>query len=192
MVLKSAEVGEVVSPNSQGGSNARGSVCTMVALDSLEAQAEVPETSLSAVQLGAVASIYLDAYPEMAYTGHVDRIWPTANRQKATIEVRIKFDHPDGRLRPEMGVRVVFGAQSLVDADSGPAILIPQEAIVQLDGQQGVFVLERDTVKFREVDFGESRSGRVTVRLGLRVGERIVVDPPLSLQSGDRVRIQEG
>ena len=193
VILKNAEVGEVVSPNSQGGSNARGSVCTMVALDSLEVQAEVPETSLSAVEQDGSASIYLDAYPEITYTGHVDRIWPTANRQKGTIEVRIRFDHPDGRLRPEMGVRVVFGELgSGTEGDSDPVILIPEDAVVEIDGRTGVFFLERDVVRFREVDLGESRSGRITVSAGLQPGQNIVANPPLSLQPGDRVRIQEG
>ncbi|MEO2164413.1 MAG: HlyD family efflux transporter periplasmic adaptor subunit [bacterium] len=85
VVSKEAEVGEVVSPNSQGGSNARGSVATMVDFASLEAQAEVPETSLAAVRLGAPARIYLDAFPGAPYTGRIDRIWPAADRQKATV-----------------------------------------------------------------------------------------------------------
>ncbi|MFH0944505.1 MAG: HlyD family efflux transporter periplasmic adaptor subunit, partial [Planctomycetota bacterium] len=88
VVLKNAEVGEVVSPNSQAGSNARGSVATMVDFSSLEVQAEVPETSLSAVKVGAPARIFLDAFPDRPYSGKVERIWPTADRQKATIEVR--------------------------------------------------------------------------------------------------------
>ena len=108
VVLKDAEVGEVVSPNVQGGSNARGSVVTMVDFGSLEVQAEVPETSLASVVLGAPARVFLDAHPEKPYSGRVDRIWPTANRTKATVEVRIVFEERDDRLRPEMGVRVVF------------------------------------------------------------------------------------
>jgi multidrug resistance efflux pump len=111
-VLKDAEVGEVVSPNVQGGSSARGSVVTMVDFASLEVQAEVPETSLAAVVVGRGASIYLDAFPEKAYAARVDRIWPTANRTKATVEVRVAFLERDERLRPEMGVRVVFEAEA--------------------------------------------------------------------------------
>src|SRR5690606_1372654 len=91
VVLKDAEVGEVVSPNSQGGSNARGSVCTMVDFDSLEVQADVPETSLASVRIGAPVAIYLDAFPGRTYPGKVSRIWPTADRQKASIQVRIVF-----------------------------------------------------------------------------------------------------
>lgn len=194
VVLKDAEVGEVVSPNSQGGSNARGSVCTMVDLDSLEAQAEVQETSMAAVEVGAPATVFLDAYPDQPYRGVVDRIWPTANRQKATIEVRIKFDQPDAQLRPEMGVRVVFGAipteASAGDTVREPAILVPEGAVVELAGDRGVFLLERDAVRFAPVELGERRAGRVSVRSGLQAGQLIVLDPPLTLNSGDRVRVQ--
>lgn len=192
VVLKDAEVGEVVSPNSQGGSNARGSVCTLVDLDSLEAQAEVPESSLSAVVLGEPASIFLDAYPSVAYSGRVDRIWPTADRQKATVEVRIKFDAPDERLRPEMGLRIVFAAATPSEQQSAePAILIPIGAVIEQDGARGVFVLERDVVRFARVQLGDERGGRVVVSSGLEPGQRIVLDPPAGLGSEDRVRINQ-
>src|SRR6185436_6114369 len=115
VVLKDAEVGEVVSPNVQGGSNARGSVVTMVDFATLEVQAEVPETSLANVKPQAGARLYLDAYPDKPYKGRVDRIWPTANRTKATVEVRVTFLERDDRLRPEMGVRVVFSAEGAAE-----------------------------------------------------------------------------
>jgi len=197
VVLKDAEVGEVVSPNSQSGGSARGAVCTMVDFDSLEVQAEVPETSLSRVHLGAGANIYLDAYPEQRYRGQVDRIWPTADRQKATVEVRIRFLKRDQRLRPEMGVRVVFLAAGQAQENTPPQpaaaqILIPESTVVEIATKPGVFILERDdAVRFQEVTVGKRRAGRVQVQKGLRPGQRIVVDPPSSLKDGARVRVQK-
>jgi RND family efflux transporter MFP subunit len=193
VVLKDAEVGEVVSPNSQSGSNARGSICTLVDLDSLEAQAEVPETSLPAVAIGSPVSVFLDAYPEKAYRGRVTRIWPTANRQKATVEVRMSFDEPDGLLRPEMSARIVFAAapaDGSGDAPAARAILVSEDAIVASNGQNGVFVLEQDTVRFVPLELGERRAGRVAVLSGLAPGQRIVIDPPSNLRTGDRVRVE--
>ena len=192
VVLKNAEVGEVVSPNAVG-SQSRGSVVTMVDLASLEVQVEVPETSLAAVVAGAEAKIFLDAYPTEPYVGHVQRIWPTANRQKATIEVRVGFEQPDERLRPEMGVRVVF-ASAEAPATRGstePApegILVPADSVVHIDGRSGVFVLERDVARFREVQTGPQRGSRVLIEQGLEQGERLVLAPPASLSDGDRVR----
>lgn len=194
VVLKDAEVGEVVSPNVQGGSNARGSVVTMVDFATLEVQAEVPETSLGGVKLGAPARIWLDAYPEKSYPGRVDRIWPTANRSKATVEVRVVFEERDDRLRPEMGARVVFvedpGAAPSSAVVAEPVIVIQSDAVVHLEGADHVFVLERDLVRLRNVVVGEDRSGRRVVKEGLAEGELIVVAPPASLKDGQRVRVQ--
>jgi len=197
VVLKDAEVGEVVSPNAVGAQS-RGSVATMVDFATLEVQVEVPETNLAAVREGAPARIFLDAYPESAYEGSVLRIWPTANRQKATVEVRVGFDAPDARLRPEMGARVVFLGEEAEAAQvaqgnvaTEPVILIPRSAVVAIDGQDHVFVLERDLARARAVVLGEERSGRVVVREGLHSGERIVDAPPARLEDGDRVQ-EEG
>ena len=211
VVMKDAEVGEVVSPNSQGGSNARGSVCTMVDFDSLEVQADVQETNLASVRVGATANIYLDAYPERTYKGRVSRIWPTANRQKGSIEVRIVFLQRDKDLRPDMGVRIVFLDSAAVAAvaavaggaggDAGKAsvarsgekqILVPVEAVVEFDGKRGAFVLERDFVRFQVLEVGYSRAGRIAVYKGLRPGQRVVLDPPADLQTGSRVQEATG
>ncbi len=192
VVLKDAEVGEVVSPNVQGGSNARGAVCTLVDFDSLEVQANVPETTLGAVQLGAPADVFLDAFPDDRYEGQVDRVWPTADRQKATVEVRVKLLQRDERLRPEMGVRIVFrAADAAAPADataSRRAILVPEQALVQQGGATGAFVVERDSVRFAVVSAGERKGGSVAIDAGLVPGQRIVLDPPADLRDGSRVR----
>ncbi len=198
VVLKDAEVGEVVSPNSFGSANARGAVCTMVDFASLEVQADLPETSLSKVVVDAAATIFLDAYPERPYAGKVSRIWPTADRQQATIEVRVRFEAPDERLRPEMGVRVVFGTGTGAGADATtqppaddapPPILLDETALITEAGAQGVFVVERDVALFRKIRVGERRAGRVTVLEGLSEGQRVVISPPPRLADGDRVRL---
>jgi HlyD family secretion protein len=196
VVLKDAEVGEVVSPNSLGG-NSRGSVATMVDFDSLEVQVELPETNLSAAVVGAQATIFLDAEPERSYIGRVERIWPTANRQKATVEVRVRFDQPSEVLRPEMGARVVFGVREAAADDPAGAerkresvVLVPRSAVVPIDGKANVFVLERDVARLRAVGLGEEKNGRVVVRDGLVGGEKLIDEPPASLADGDRVRVQ--
>ncbi len=198
VVLKDAEVGEVVSPNSQGGSNARGSVCTMVDFDSLEVQADVPESSLQAVQVGGRVSIFLDAFPEKVYPGRVDRIWPTADRQKATIEVRARFDQRDEMLRPEMGVRIVFlpadtGEPAPVTAEQPLAavILLPEDAVVRLEGQDVVFVYEQGVARVRPVTVGGRRGSRVAVDSGLAEGEQVIAAPPARLEDGARVLVAD-
>jgi RND family efflux transporter MFP subunit len=192
VVLKDAEVGEVVTPNGVGG-NARGSVATMVDFATLEVQVELPETNLAAAVVGENATIFLDAYADRPYAGRVERIWPTANRQKATVEVRVRFDAPDQFLRPEMGARIVFGAkpaeQSADAPKSEPVVLVPLSAVVSINGQPHVFVLERDAVRAVAVRLGDEKSGRAVVREGLVGGERLVDSPPPSLADGERVRV---
>jgi len=193
VVLKDAEVGEVVSPNSQGA-NSRGSVATLVDLASLEVQIDLPETLLPQVSVDAPARIFLDAFPDRPYTGRILRIWPTANRQKATIELRVGFDAPDERLRPDLGARVVFGEEKEPVADSETLpdrVVIPVSAVVRIDGTDGVFVLERDVVRWRPLVPGGERAGRIVVEEGLAGGERIVDNPPPSLEDGERVRVAE-
>ncbi|QDU69398.1 efflux RND transporter periplasmic adaptor subunit [Engelhardtia mirabilis] len=198
VVLKDAEVGEVVSPNSQGGSSARGSVATMVDLDSLEVQAEVPETSLSAVEVGRPARVFLDAYPERPYSGSVDRIWPTADRQKATVEVRVRFDTRDADLRPEMGVRVVFlddddiAALDAAARGETPPLLLPRQALVERGGLQGVYMVDGGVARFREVHTDGERDGRPIVVSGVQEGEQIVAAPPEGLADGDVVKVADG
>jgi RND family efflux transporter MFP subunit len=167
----------------------------MVDLASLEVQANVAQTSLDAVVLGAPVKIYLDAWPERAYEGRVDRIWPTADRQKGTIEVRVAFLLPDERLRPELGARVVFlppGETAVPQAAARDGLIVPEEAVVTRDGQPVVFVLDGDRVQRRPVTVAERQGGRAAVSEGLADGEVVVLEPSASLSDGDRVRTGEG
>jgi len=191
VVLKDAEVGEVVSPTSMGGSSARGSVCTMVDFTSLEVQADVPETSIASVKLGAAANIYLDAYPGRTYPGRVSRIWPTASRQKASIEVRVVFEKRDQDLRPDMGARVVFLGDNKKAATTvgKPQILIPEDCLVEIKGRSAVFVLERDTVRLQFVEAGKRKSNKVEVLQGLKADQKIVSKPSSDLEDGGRIHL---
>jgi RND family efflux transporter MFP subunit len=203
VVLKDAEVGEVVSPNAQGAQS-RGSVATMVDFASLQVQVEMPERNIGAVTVGAPAKIFLDADPDRPYSGTVERVFPVASRQKATIEVRVRFDQLDDRLRPEMGARVVFLPHDRKEPGTAPGgeangavapppvgVLVPSTCIVKVEGRDGVFVLERDVATFRPIQGGEDRGGKVLVQSGLVGGERLVANPPLTLKDQERVRVKE-
>ena len=195
IVLKDAEVGEVVSPNSLGG-NSRGSVATMVDFASLEAQVELQETSIADVEIGASAAIFLDAFPSDRYDGRVDRVWPTANRQKGSIEVRVVFLNPDQRLRPEMGLRVVFSPseeQSPSEAQEPivGGVVVPQACVVESEGETVVFAVEHGRLVRRSVVLGPPRGNRASIESGVEEGDRIVIDPSPDLADGTRVWIEE-
>ena len=150
--------------------------------------------ALAAVRLGAPAHIYLDAWPREPYGGHIDRIWPTADRQKATVEVRIAFDALDERLRPEMGVRVVFlegEPEAGERAASVPVVMVDARALVRVEGRAGVFIVDRGTALFRAISASAERLGRVVVEEGLEGGETVVLAPPAALSDGDRIRVKK-
>jgi len=192
VVHKEAEVGEVVSPNSAGG-RSRGSVVTMVDLSTLEVQAEVPETSLSAVREGGRAQVFIDAWPTEAHEVRVDRIWPIADRQKATVEVRAVFSELDERLRPEMGLRIVFlpaEEEGAIVEDAEPLVTVSTAAVVERGGASGVFLIQDGRVRFKLVEGSEGPNGAFIVESGLSGGERVVQDPAETLSDGDAVRTQ--
>jgi multidrug efflux pump subunit AcrA (membrane-fusion protein) len=163
----------------------------MVDLSTLEVQAEVPETSLAAVREGGRAQVFIDAWPRETYEVVVDRIWPIADRQKATVEVRAVFLEPDARLRPEMGLRIVFQSErdgEFTEVDNELLVTVPESAVVERDGVEGVFLIEEDRVTFREVRCGDGPPGARAVEAGLVGGERIVLRPSDELSDGDSVR----
>jgi RND family efflux transporter MFP subunit len=196
VVLKDAEVGEVVSPNVVGGgASSRGAIATLVDPASLEVQVEVPETSLKDVRMGGPVRVFLDAAPARPYAATVSRIWPTANRQKATVEVRARFAEPDGALRPDMGVRAVFlpeGAEAPDTDAPPPPRTVPEEAVVTRDGARGIFLYEEGRARFRRVEAGEPAQGRSPIEDDIETGTRVLLAPPRDLSDGDAVRVKEG
>ncbi|MEM7168446.1 MAG: efflux RND transporter periplasmic adaptor subunit [Planctomycetota bacterium] len=187
IIEKNAEVGEIVSASS-GGSNARGAVATLVDFSSLEVQVELAQTSLHAAREGASVLVYLDAFPEDAYPGRVRQIWPTANRQKASVELRIVFVERDDRILPDMGVRVVFQQDGGETAPQPTRVLLPKEALVA-HPEPSVFLFQAGTVVKTAVETaGVDEQGRFLVKSGLRGSELVVLDPPAGLRDGDVVR----
>lgn len=185
VIEKNAEVGEVVSA-AGSGSNSRGAVATLVDFATLEIQVELAQRSLVAARDEAPVLIYLDAYPDQAYRGRVRQIWPTANRQKSSVEVRIEFLERDERILPDLGVRVVFSDD---DAEPEPTrILLPVRALVRTPSPH-VYLLRGDVVERREVVLGAIEDGdTVQVTTGLDGGEPIVLDPPTELSDGSTVK----
>ena len=187
IVEKNAEVGEVVSAIGATGPNARGAVATLVDRDTLEVQVELAQTSLGAAREDAPVVIYLDAFPDDGYRGKVRQIWPTADRTKATVELRVVFLERDERILPEMGVRVVF----VRDESQGPAevaVYLPERALAGAGDDRFVFVLAGDAVSRRPVRVEPDDGGRLKVLEGLTGGELVVLDPPADLVDGALVR----
>ena len=198
VVSKDAQPGEMISPVSAGGGFTRTGICTLVDMGSLEIEVDVNESFIHRVEPGQRVVAVLDAYPEWRIPGRVITTVPTADRQKATVKVRIAFDEIDQRVLPEMGVKVSFLEERPEAAAAGapPArrLLVPREAIRDGGGDGGeahAFVVADGRAVRREVRPGESRGGEVVVEGGLTAGERVVVRGPADLEDGQRVEVIE-
>ena len=191
-ISKDAEEGEMISPVSAGGGFTRTGVSTLVDMTSLEIEVDVNESYINRVRDDQRVVANLDAYPEWDIPGAVITTVPAADRQRATVLVRIAFDALDPRILPDMGVNVAF----LEDEPPEPAastarLLIPAGAARSQDGQDVLYVVRGDLVERRAVRLGTAVGNQVDIVAGLTAGERIVVDGPADLADGDRVTVLE-
>jgi RND family efflux transporter MFP subunit len=193
VLRKDAEVGEVVAP-SVGGGLTRGAVVTMADLSTLEVEVDVNEAYIARIAGGRPARITLDAYPDTSFRGHVRQVVPTADRQRATVQVKVAIDDHDPRILPEMGAKVDF----LAPADSGAKSRAPAKAMLRLpasavktDGGATVVWIVRDgRLVRRVVQTGPVSGGYLEIRSGLDGGEQVLTGGVASPTEGMRVKVQ--
>jgi RND family efflux transporter MFP subunit len=191
-ITKDAQPGEMISPVSAGGGFTRTGICTIVDMSSLEIEVDVNESYINRVRQDQKVEAVLDAYPDWRMPAHVIAVVPSADRQKATVKVRIGFDRLDDRILPDMGVKVSFLGDDLPPQGAAAArrMLMPKSAVRNVDGKAIVFVLHDDRVERRAVRVGLEEGDKIEVLSGLSAGDRVVTDGPASLKDGDKVRVQ--
>jgi HlyD family secretion protein len=183
---KNAQPGEMISPMSAGGSFTRTGICTLVDMTSLEIEVDVSESYINRVQAGQVVEATLDSYPEWHIPAKVIAIIPTADRQKATVKVRVGFEKLDPRILPDMSVKVAV--QSAGETKAAPRnMTIPKSAVRQINGNDFVWIVRDGRVVRRGVILGATRGDEVAVAAGLNGGEKIVLDGADKLIEGSRV-----
>lgn len=190
-ISKDAQPGEMISPVSAGGGFTRTGICTVVDMSSLEIEVDVNEGYIQRVTPGQRVEATLDAYPDWKIPGRVITMVPTADRQKATVLVRIAFDRLDPRILPDMGVKVAFLTAEAARAASasGPSLSVPRQAVRSDAGASVVFVVGRDNrVERRVVRPGTARGDRLELVAGVSPGERVVVTASAPLSPGVLVR----
>ncbi len=191
-VSKDAQPGEMVSPVSAGGGFTRTGISTIVDMESLEIEVDVNESHIAKVHPGQPADAVLDAYPDWRIPATVRTVIPTADRQKATVKVRLTFDQLDPRILPDMGVKVAFRETAVVDETSAPPqSLVPRPAIRDRDGQPIVFVVADETLDRRAVTVGKTTGTDVEILAGVAAGETVVVGGPDDLEQGEKVKIRK-
>jgi HlyD family secretion protein len=195
VVSKDAQVGEMVSPISAGGGFTRTGIATIVDMNSNEIEVDVNESYIARVKDGQHVTAILDAYPDWEIPSHVRTIIPTADRQKATVKVRISFDKLDPRILPDMGIKVTFlGEERKEEPGAKAAVampLIPQSAVRDDGGKKVVFLVKDDRLERRAITLGGTRGSDTEVVAGLVVGDTVVVNGPADLHDGQTVAIKK-
>ena len=202
VIKKRAEVGETVSPFGVQGQSSRegGAIATIADLGELEVQTEVSENSVAKLTPAMPAEVKLQAYQEQIFKGRLRQIFPSADRAKAIVEVRVTILNADEHVKPEMTASVTFqekraaeGSRAAADPapqPAAPVVLIPKRTITEQGGQPAVWVVAGGTAARRAVKLGRERLDQVEVQGGVVPGEALVLNPPATLTDRGPVRIK--
>jgi HlyD family secretion protein len=193
VVKKMAEVGESVAPIPPGVnlSTSSGAIVALADLDTLETEVDVSESNVARLVPDQPAEVTVEAFPDRKYRAVLRQVIPTADRTKATVQVKVTLLDKDPQLRPEMSAKVQFlepRSDAAPAAVSAPVVTAPAGAIVQRDGRPVVFEVAAGHARQRGVVPGSERQGQVVVKEGLVGTETLVVRPPETLKDGDAVR----
>jgi RND family efflux transporter MFP subunit len=193
VLRKDAEVGEVVAP-SVGGGLTRGAVVTMADLTTLEVEVDVNEAYIGRIAGGRAARITLDAYPDTTFRGAVRQVVPTADRQRATVQVKVSIDDHDPRILPEMGAKVDFlepaPRAAGVAAPVRTSIRVPSAAVKTDGGASVVWIVRDGRLARRAVTTGPVSGGFLEIRSGLNGGEQLLVGGVDAPAENMRVKVQ--
>jgi RND family efflux transporter MFP subunit len=182
----------MISPVSAGGGFTRTGIGTIVDMSSLEIEVDVNESYINRVRPAMPVEAVLDAYPDWRIPAHVIATIPSADRQKATVRVRIGFEQLEPRILPDMGVKVSF-LNERPASDSAAArtrLVVPTTAVRSSDGRSVVFVMRDDRVERRAVSIGAASGDQTEVLSGVSAGEHVVVEGPQTLKDGDKVKVK--
>lgn len=189
VVSKDAQVGEMVSPISAGGGFTRTGIATIVDMESLEIEVDVNESYIARVLPGHPVTAILDAYPDWQIPATVRIVIPSADRQKATVKVRISFDKLDPRILADMGVKVTFLADR--QTNQSAQILVPTTAILHEAGKNFVYIYRDGRIERRAISLGTIRVDDQEVVAGLTEGDQIVVQGLKGLHDGMSVEVKK-
>ena len=196
VVKKMAEVGESVAPIPPGVniSTSSGAIVALADLETLEVEADVAEANVAKVGGGQPAEVTVEAIPDRRYKAVLRQVIPTADRTKATVQVKVTILDRDKDLKPEMSAKVTFlepeKDEKAATAAAAPVVLVPRAAVVTRDGKSTVFLVREGKAQARAVVLGTERQGQVIVKDGLAGGETIVAKPGEELADGAAVRVK--
>lgn len=191
VISKDAQPGEMISPVSAGGGFTRTGICSIVDMDSLEIEVDVNESYIQRVEAGQAVSATLEAYPSWRIPARVIAIVPTADRQKATVRVRVGFEQLDPRILPQMGVRVGFlENHAPADEPERAGIAVPANAVIDPEGAPHIYVVSEQRAHRRDVAVERRNEREYWITSGIASGETYILTPPLALTDGALIRLQ--
>ncbi len=191
VVTKNAQPGEMISPIAAGGGFTRTGICTIVDMDSLEIEVDVNEAYIQRVRQDQPVTATLDAYPGWKIPSRVIAIVPTADRQKATVRVRIGFLERDERILRDMGVKVAFLEDQTGAAEAQTATVYVSQDAVRTDSDGNFVWIVRDgAVLRRPVSVGQASGPGIQIMSGLSAGDRIVIATEQELVAGQAVEYE--
>lgn len=183
---RNVEKGEFVTTGFVGERGAKGYVVSLANLNDLQVELDINQNDFAKLGPNQKGAVTTDAYPDRKYEGVIQEISPEANRQKATVQVKVKILQPDQYLRPEMNASVAFVSDGTpVGAGTQkPMITVPANAI----RNNTVFVIVDGKAAQRAVKTRGTTSAGVQIDSGLSGGEDLIVNPPADLKDGQRVK----
>ena len=192
VVYKAAQPGEMISPVSAGGGFTNTGICTIVDMDSLEVEVDVNEAFINRVKPGQPVITNLNAYPKWDIPSEVIAIIPTADRNKATVKVRIALLEKDERVLPDMGSRVSFlrKVENVTKETPKEGVMIPLGAVSTKEGESIVQVIEGTSVEVRQVEVVEQTANYARVIKGLNSGMKVVARFDDELEDGQKIIIK--
>ena len=192
VVYKAAQPGEMISPVSAGGGFTNTGICTIVDMDSLEVEVDVNEAFINRVNPGQPVITNLNAYPKWDIPSEVIAIIPTADRNKATVKVRIALLEKDERVLPDMGSRVSFlrKVENATKETPKEGVMIPLGAVSTKEGESIVQVIEGTSVEVRQVEVVEQTANYARVIKGLNSGMKVVARFDDELEDGQKIIIK--
>jgi HlyD family secretion protein len=190
---RNVEKGELVSNMNFGGTGGvKTSVVTLANLNDLQVELDINENDFPKLRLHQKCNVTSDAYPDRVYQGDLVEVAPEADRQKATVQVKVQILHPDSYLRPEMNAHVSFLAPATGKQSASETLTIPKNALTQIQGKPAVFLLDGNHVQLHAIQTGRDWGDRVEVLDGLGPNDSVVVSSLEGLSSGERVKVNGG
>jgi RND family efflux transporter MFP subunit len=191
VISKDAQPGEIISPVSAGGGFTRTGIATIVDMDSREIELDVNEAFISRVKDQQKTEAVLDAYPDRRIPNHVINIVPAADRQKATVRVRVAFDQLDPRILPDMGVKVSFLEDTATPAEARRTFIVPSSVVVSDGSKRYAWRVTDSKAERIEIRTSTERDGQIEILAGITSADRLIDKPAPQLADGVRVAVRE-